>query len=216
MNAFFFLPILLTPSIMLSIFVVLLLTIIFLIVIYKKEKEFEKKREKIFNNYDEILKEAHHTAEQIVAKATEEGTSMQKERETFHKEMLQKLQESFQALLNTNKQTLENDSQELLKSFQEYLQKLKSTYEEQIEDTLKNIHSETLQALNSKLQDTFEKTQLEIAEYKKHKLQEVQKSIDTLLLRVSQEVLGHALPLADHQKLILDALEKAQKEQMFV
>ena len=93
-----------------------------------------------------------------------------------------------------------------------------------VEDVLKTVHESTTaefselksvlekqistsqESINQKLQADYEKAQFEIAEYKRQKIQEVNKEIDILVGRVAQEVLGKAIPLADHEQLILTAL----------
>lgn len=83
----------------------------------------------------------------------------------------------------------------------------------QIEIRQKTIAADA--GFSHQLEDTFTKTQVEIHEYKKKKFQEINQQMDAIVLRVIQEVTGQMIPVANHQQLIIQALEKAEKEGIF-
>lgn len=230
----FYLSTLLTPSIFLFILIILVVTLIFLGFIYKKEKQFEEKREHMFENYDQVLTKAHTQAETILATAAEQAATFTSEDERIHQAIRQQTEKSFQELVNANLHELTTNSESFLKAYTASIQGLREKHEKEMGKILQDIQQVTQEEFNQfkeivsrqthdsqdsltkQLKDSFEKTQIEIHEYKRHKLQEVNDSLNVLLLKVAEAVLGKAIPLADHQKLILDALEKAQKEGMFV
>ena len=64
-------------------------------------------------------------------------------------------------------------------------------------------------------QETLQGGDREIEEHQEKVLKRINESMYAILLRVSREVLGHALGLEDHQDLILKSLANAKKEGFF-
>jgi len=201
--------------------------------IYKKEKEFEKKREVEFADYDKVLSEAHIKAEHIVQDASEEATKLSREGDEFTKHVNQNLDTAFEEIIKKNLDLLTSSSQDFFTSYQSYLQSVKGKYEQELDTLITKTQALTEQdflrlqeeirqrtsssqnGLSKQMEDEFTKTQMEIHEYKKHKLREVNDSIEKLIMKVAEEVLGQTISFAQHQQLILDAFEKAKKEGMF-
>jgi hypothetical protein len=55
----------------------------------------------------------------------------------------------------------------------------------------------------------------ELDDYKKLRLQQADRTVTHIIQEVSQQILNKSLPLEDHQRLLLEALEKAKKEGVF-
>src|SRR5579859_7473846 len=137
----------LTPILIL--FSIIVLSIGFLAIwsIYKKEKEFEKKREGEFNDYEKVLTEAHTKAEQIVEHAVKEASTFTTEGDDFTKEVHQQTEQAYKAVIEKNISFLNSSSHEFLTSYQNSLQGLKTKYEQEIENTIQKIQQDTLRDL---------------------------------------------------------------------
>lgn len=223
----------LTPLLYIIIIFVLLSGFLFIRSIYKKEKEFEKKRESEFTDYDTVLNQAHTKAENIIQKATDEATQLQREGHDFSKHVTQQVDETLKAIIEENIVSLKNNSDEFLTTYQQSLENFKNTYEQNMEKIIQTIQQDTkkdFEQLQEKIRqktigsqagfikqvdEEFAKAQLEINDYKKHKFQEINQNMAKLVMKVSEEVLGQVIPLQQHQQLIIDALEKAEKEGVF-
>lgn len=223
----------LTPLLLIFVALVLLLGILTIRSIYKKEKEFEKKQEEEFANYDKVLEDAHTKAEEILAKASQEASTLSGEGKDFSKEINKQVEQAFKDVIDRNISSLTSSSHEFLTAYQNSLQGLKSKYERELEGTIQKIQQDTLTSFTQmqqeirkktvdannnfakQIEDEFEKTKMEIHEYKQKKVQEINMRMDTLVMKVSEEVLGQTIPLAQHQDLITKALERAQKEGLF-
>ena len=55
----------------------------------------------------------------------------------------------------------------------------------------------------------------EIEAYKQARFKEAEAMVTKIVQKVSQEVLNKAINIEDHEKLVVDALEKAKKEGIF-
>lgn len=70
------------------------------------------------------------------------------------------------------------------------------------------IYQSIRETLNKKVQET----EKEIENYKKERLKEIDREIYRLLGEVAKKTIGKAINLSDHEKLVMEALEKAKKE----
>lgn len=223
----------LTPILFIFIGLVLLIGFLSIRSIYKKEKEFERKRETEFADYDKVLSEAHTKAEDILGKAAQEASSLSTEGKGFTKEINQQVEHAFKEVIDKNISDLNTSSHEFLTSYQSTLQGLKTKYEQQLEGVIQKIQEDTLKdfgqlqamirektidshtGFTKQLDDEFTKTQMDIHEYKKQKITEITQRMDKIIMKVAEEVLGQTIPMAQQQELITKALENAQKEGMF-
>ncbi|HSW88848.1 MAG TPA: hypothetical protein VLG12_06825 [Candidatus Saccharimonadales bacterium] len=223
----------LTPILFIFIGLVLLLGFLSIRSIYKKEDAFEKKREAEFADYDKVLSEAHIKAEYILEKAAQEASTMSGEGKEFTQAVNKQVEQAFKEVIDKNIAFLNSSSHEFLVSYQNSLQGLKSKYEHEIEGVIQKMQQDTLSdfaqlqsmirektigshdGFTKQLDDEFAKTQIEIHEYKKQKLQEITQRMDKIVMKVAEEVLGQSIPLTQQQQLITKALENAQKEGMF-
>ena len=223
----------LTPVILIFIALVLILGVFTIRSIYTKEKEFEKKREGEFEDYEKVLNTAHQRAEQIIQDAVKEASSIKREEDEFAKHANQDVDTALKTIEDKSVSSVSTTSQTFEAEYQKVLEELKNKYARDLEGMITKIYQETQadfdqlhqkvrqQTIESQsgftkqLQDEFNKTQIEIHEYKKQRLQEVTQKIDRLVMKVAEEVLGQTISLAQHQDLITHALEKAQQEGMF-
>src|SRR5258708_3084992 len=200
---------------------------------YKKEKEFETKEKHVFDDYQGILKEAHSKAETIVEKAAEEATTLTNDGKILREQAHQEVEEALKKIIAENLSMLSSASHEYVNAYHSTLQQTQQTYEKQINTMLAELQKtaqtsitslqqdiqkqmiDDKQGISKRLQDEFEKTQMEIAEYKQHKLQQIQDNMNLILVKVSGQVLSKAIPMHMHQELINEALEKAEKEIVF-
>lgn len=223
----------LTPILFIFIAIVLITGFLLIRSIYQKEKVFEKKREGEFSDYQQVLTQAHIKAEQIMEQAAGEAAKMSRDSDVATNRIHQNIDTAYREIIEKNLKDLDSSSHEMLTTYQSYLQSLKTKYESEL-DTLVTTIQTTTQAdftnmqnnikekmigsengVSKKIADEFAATQIEINEYKKHKIQEVNKNIDKMILKIAESVLCQAIPLAQHQQLIVEALEKAQREGMF-
>jgi len=204
-------------------FALLMLSIIsFLYALYRREKEFERKQTKLIEDYDQIMQQAHAKAREIIDRASSEAQSLLSQTQESKSNVDQSVRDAFVKLTQDQMQLLHTNSDVYAKDYQTSLQQLKDTYTKSLEDLLKQIKEKTeqellgsQQSMQKKIQDEFSKSQVEINEYKRHQMQHVDQSINDMVGKISEDVLGKAISLRDHQQLILQSLEQAKKEGMF-
>lgn len=221
------------PILLLIMWGVVITALVLIRNIYSKERAFEQKQEEIYIDYNTVLTTAHHKAEEIIERASEEAVEIKHDHEKMDKKVAKDVEEAFQKVLKDNQQTLTYSSEEYIKEFKAELAELKNASLKSVDDTLKEIHKTSTDeftelksliqqqiatnqdSLSNKLQGEYEKAHQEISQYREQKFADVDKKIDILIGKIAQEVLGKAIPVSDHHQLVIDALEKAQKEGIF-
>src|SRR5258708_14638026 len=205
----------------------------FLRSVYKKEKEFEKKRDETFGNYDVILRDAHTKAETLLAKAAADVTSHYEETKHFDEKISQSLSSTVEAMVKQNVHLLDANSRQFIADYTASLQTMRERYEKDMDTILQDVHTSTVKdftelkdsmrkeileeqaSIKQELQGAYADSKIEMNDYRKHRLADVDASIDALILRVVEQVMGKIILVPDHQKLVLEALEKAKTEGMF-
>jgi hypothetical protein len=180
-----------------------------------KEKLIDKQRSETDSSYhhvvDEalakerkILEDAAFASSQIIAGTKYVTSSSQEQLD----QALQKMEGSLEHEAGTTSQGLEKTyatslqqvANQSLTEFQTIMRGMQADIQKQTKD------------FSSSMLPTIEK---ELEEYKKMRLQQADRTITQVVQDVSQEILNKALPLDDHQQLLIDALERAKKEGVF-
>jgi F0F1-type ATP synthase membrane subunit b/b' len=149
------------------------------------------------NTFSENFKEnlSHTSSSQIkeFEKATSDFT-------TLYFQILQDLKTKNVEVFQSVSKEIEVDATEEIKNFRESMQKLTTSSEDEI---------------RKKIDTDYESLKVEMENYKKEKLQKIDREIYGLLEEISKLVLGKAINLSDHEDLIERSIEKAKKEGIF-
>ncbi len=76
----------------------------------------------------------------------------------------------------------------------------------------KAMSDETLKYAETHFAEEFEKINKELAEYKKSQITKIDNNIYKLLLNISKIAFGQSISITQHEELITQALEEAQKD----
>lgn len=232
MNYLFFQTIF-TPGFFLLMAVIFLAAVLLFYAMYKKTKDLEEKEKDVFSDYDAILADARQKAAEIIAHATDEAAKLEYESKTIQIEAGKKEAASFEHIVKEHEEHLAKQAQDLAGMYDKALGSVKETYVQQVGQIAKTLEEKTKknveemesfldqtagagkESLHKKIEESFAKATIEISEYKRQEIEKTRQEIQAILLQVSQEVLGKVIPLTDHQDLVMQTLEKAEKEHMF-
>jgi len=183
--------------------------------LYNKEKEIEKREKKIDTEYHQVVDDALTKERRILEDATNEA-----------EQIIADTQFVSEGSKNEVDQALEDMKADIRKEVSAMAQSYRGKYQ----DSLVALTNESLQgfkAVSTELQESlqkqvaeFHKTMLpnlekELDEYKQSRMKETDQTIRKIVQKVSQEFLNKSLSIDDHQKLLVDALEKAKREGFF-
>lgn len=188
---------------------------IYLFKLRSKEKYLQRREHRADTNYHHVIDEALQKERKILDDATDEATDIisgaeyitESTREAIHdalRTMILDIQNEAGEITHNFNLTYANSLKQLttesLTDFQAVSQELKADLEQQI----KNFRETLLPNMEKELQ-----------EYKKYRLEQIDKTILSIVQQTSQQVLNKSLSTADHQSLVFEALEKARKEGIF-
>lgn len=89
--------------------------------------------------------------------------------------------------------------------------KTDSILEEMSKEVTKQINS-TSSFLSRELQSKTKQLEKEIENYKRERIKEIDKKVYQVIERTSKEIFGRIIDISTHERLVLEALEKAKKE----
>lgn len=126
---------------------------------------------------------------------------------------------------NTDKLKLEENldkiSADQLREFQKLISNISKTIEsdavKEIGEFTQALELETVQSqkvVAQKIADQYSQVQQELAEMKRHQLAQLYTQINDVLKEVIKQITGKIIPLEEHEKLIIKALEDAKKRHL--
>jgi F0F1-type ATP synthase membrane subunit b/b' len=185
----------------------------------KVSKEFEKELEKLMEEeMRKVILQINQSIQNLISKML-----------NFYKTEIsafsQKADEEFLNLIKTNKEIQESLLRETkikIKNLEEEMKKeilrFSQTNSQILEQLSKSLVQESRRALESNLETMNQKillTEKTIEDYKKERLEEIDKKIYQLIGQVAKKVIGKTIDLSTHEELVMEALEKVKKEKFF-
>lgn len=183
--------------------------------ILTKEQELQKKEEKIDSGYHQVVDNALSKERKILEDAVAEADEIiagaqyiSQESKDVVKEALEKMAVDIQkATLDTAQQyrtnhdlSLKQLTMQSITDFQDITKSLK----ENLQKELESFHSKLLPKMEGELE-----------EYKRARLEQIDKVVVQIVQIASQEILNKTLSVEDHEHLVRESLEKAKKEGAF-
>jgi F0F1-type ATP synthase membrane subunit b/b' len=150
--------------------------------------------------------------------------------ERFKKQLEESVEEEIKKNVGNLKNDFQRTSEEIIKNYQsqfkdggQEIQKIVSEISQQAAEEIKKVSGVLSEELAQKfggiyqltkgtLNNKVAETEKEIENYKKERLKEIDRKIYQLLAKVAKKTIGKAIDLSDHEKLVIEALEKAKKE----
>ena len=150
--------------------------------------------------------------------------------ESFKKQLEESVEEEIKKNIGKLKDDFQRTSDEIIKNYQnqfkdggEEIQKIISEISQQAAEENKKISEalsgeftqkfdEIYQSAKGTLKNKVTETEKEIENYKKERFKELDRKIYQALGEVAKRTIGKAIDLSDHEKLVMEALEKAKKE----
>lgn len=196
----------------------LLLFVFFIFYILRlraKEKVIEKERSATDTNYHHIvddaiakerkvLEDAAYEANQIITGTKYVATSAKDSVDLS----LKKMEGALQHEANTT-------SQEFTKMYAESLQQVAKQSLADFQNVTHTMEADLQKQTREFRETLLPQLEKDLDEYKKLRLQQADRTVTHIIQEVSQQILNKSLPIEDHQRLLVEALEKAKKEGVF-
>lgn len=173
-------------ALLISIVLAIIVNVVLAWDLYREKSKLKKLQNRVYKKAAQVLVEAQDYASSTIAS----------------------YQKRLRRLTHDNTRILEEESKTLHDHYKEMVREVNDEFRKKAAGEVKEFGEEIDQEIASQLN----KSKQEIEEYKKEKLANIDEAVVKVVKSASEEILGKAITLANHQTLITEALEKAKKE----
>ena len=214
--------------------ILLVVTILYLYHLYSEERDFQKKQAKSYKAAEEVIDSARKEANLLIEEAVQKAKHMVIDAEYVRSDLAKHIEASMETVGTSAVELFKQDSKEIDEQYKHVFSQIKNEYEKHTQETLgalqklavdeldtfsKNLRKETLNSqvfIGARINEEFEAKKKEIDDYKIQRLKMVDQNINQIIAKIAEEVLGRVIPVAEHEHLVLEALERAKKEEVFI
>lgn len=190
--------------------------------LFKKESKFEEIEIKAYKDSKEILEKAHEKSEAILNKVVDKSKDILLQTQIFKEYIEKDLKKTLYGAVEEYGKVIKSNSKEVTDAYVEETKKLLEGMgnlgNKSLDDFNKNLKQVLLNSqleYKKRVDEEFAKAQKDIEIYKKAEFEKVAKSIDEMVLKIAQSVMGKVTLVDNHEKIIFEALEKAKEEGVF-
>lgn len=195
--------------------------------------KFSERDSEVYKKAQQIIEDSHKKAKVILDEASEKAGQILASADHSKVDLDNELRSTIRETAGKGVKMLEDQSASVSQQYQQTFDEVKEQFIKQVKETLGKVQEAGELGLNEfraalkdqqltsqyyiekRLNQEFDQAQKEVARYKEEQMRRVEGSVDRIILRLSEEVLGKAISLEDHEKLIIDALSKAKEEGLF-
>ncbi len=183
---------------------------------------FQKTSEEIIKIYQDQLENEKQKVQMVISQfsqqLSEESEKIKEQSRVFNQKLEEEMLQLTKFLLQNKKkifQETKNKISELSQAAKKELSKIQELNlrtSNELSKDFANKLGEIYRSINEIINKKVIKVEEEIKNYKKEKLKEIDGDIYKMLGEVAKKTIGKTIDLSDHEKLVMEALEKAKKE----
>lgn len=199
----------------------------------KQQGEKPEIPEEDYKNSLGVIEDAQKQANAIVEKAVESAKNILFETEYVKQDISKEIQDSLQKVADETLKMVQGRSTESEEEFRTVINDIKSEFSkeasskleaiqkiaiDETEDFKQMLRRETIGSqmfVGEKINQDFQAALSELNDYKKIRMQEIDLDIQEIVRNVVKDVLETTMTLPIQEQLVVDALEKAKKEEVF-
>jgi hypothetical protein len=200
--------------------------------VLKTEREFQEKEEETFTKYRKVLDKAHAQARALLYTTSLASSELMTETKQTNETVTEDLDKVLQTIAQKHIHYMNEATQNFQNAYAQYLAELQTKFQEQQQNTLhltQDTVSKSLQefsqslsaktvgiqeSIDKKTTEQLEQVEKDISDYKTMRLKKIDEEVSRLVQKSFQEVLRRSISEPLHEELILEALEKAKKEEV--
>lgn len=194
--------------------------------------ESEKMKHVVAKKANEVLAKTITLAQDLVRNSVDESSRNIKISESFRKELENVLKNEIQQTVLESKQIIQNETKDIIGASENVLALLNNQLQAFPAEIKKQISEVTLaridelaqgyskamedipKVVEGRLEESITTTNAAIEQYKKQRITQVDAQIYQVIAAVAKKVMGKTINLADHEDMVMAALEKAKKENL--
>ncbi len=183
--------------------------------LYSREKDLEKREKKTDTEYHKVVDDALNKERKILDDATSEASQIISETQFVAQTSKDSVDQSLQKM----ETDIVKDTSNIAQSYRDkYQHELKKLTDQSLED-FKVISKEMQEGLHKQAlhfqDDMLPALERELLEYKQARIKQTEQMIKGITQKVAQDVLNKSISTEEHQKLLIESLDKAKREGMF-
>lgn len=179
------------------------------------EKELEEKEKKLESGYQQVIDNALNKERVILDDATKKANTILSNTQYVSNVSKDALNQALQNMIIGIQREAETSSNNSLTNYKDFLHQIAQKTLLDFQGSTKKFEDDMqkqMQGFRNSLLPTIQK---ELEAYKKERIDKADKIINSIIQEVAAKALNKSIPQEDHQKLIIESLEKAQKEGVF-
>lgn len=195
--------------------IVALFVIYYLIRLRKKEKELEKKEAETDTNYHKVVDDALSKERKILTDATEEAQEIITNAQYINKSSQATVDHALSKMMQDIQSDAVTSAHDFKTSYQTSLQQVATTSISEFQQVIRELQSDLHKQIQEFHNTLLPGLQKELDAYKQSRMKQAEMTITRVVQEVSQDILNKSISFEDHQKLMLESLDKAKKEGLF-
>lgn len=170
-----------------------------------------------------LLLRAHAKSQKIIEDATDKArqiiTSAEEQKKNDLDEVqkqIEKAQKENYKIYKDSVSKIQDESMKLLQNVPEYIKALLSKEIMQVQENLVSEIRVAHENAKDVITQAYKKADDEVEEYKKVRMDALDKTIISIVQQISRKVLNKEIEAVEHEKLVIKALEEAKRQNVFL
>lgn len=198
-----------------------------------QERDVETREKKLDSRYHHVVDEALAKERKIIEDATIEAEEIIKNTKELSEHSVSIINQALEKMATDLNRTAGQTGNTLLSNYSTSLRDISNqsvnnlqTVTRAFEEALKkqtldfqnaavNLEADLEKQIKNFGESLLPTLERELEEYKTERLRQTEQLVKTVIQKASEDVFNKSISLEDHEKLILESLEKAKKEGMF-
>jgi vacuolar-type H+-ATPase subunit H len=181
----------------------------------KKEKNLQTKQLQQDNEYHQVIDDAMSKEREIISDAKSEAETIIHDAKIETQQAQETIDQALAGLTDKIEQSSIDESAQMLNDYSETLKKLTATTLTDFANITRGLEGDMQKQVTEFRNTLLPNLEKELETYKALRIKQSEETISQIVKKVAQEVLNKSLSMEDHQKLVLDALDKAKAEGVF-
>lgn len=209
------LPTLFVVTTYLADFLIFIAAFYYLTKLHQREKRVERKENAIDENYHHVVDDALSKERQILTDATKEATEIISGAQALTDSSRDSINHAVKVIVSDIQKEGSAIAQAFSTEYSTSLKKLTSDSLTEFQTVMTTLQTDLKQQIHDFHDSLLPEVERELEKYKQARISQIDKTVMSITQKASQDIFNKAIPLSDHQQLVIDALEKAKKEGVF-
>ncbi len=181
----------------------------------KHEKELAVKEGKLESGYQQIINGALIKERNILDDAAKKANTILSNTQYVSNISKDSLDQALQKMLADIQKEAVVSSNNSLTNYNNFLKQVSEKTLFDFQNNTKRFEADMQKQMQDFRESLLPAIQKELEAYKEQRFKEADKTVNAIIQRVSEKVLNKSISLEDHQKLIIESLEKSRREGVF-